>query len=251
MRHLLLSAIVLVAMTGCGVELLATTAITSELNAQSAQSSARALQYAKETVGNISLEQAIQTYQAETGNYPATLQALVPSHIAAVPTQPNGQPYGYDPTTGRLLTGAAAAAPKGPTTADRQRANQVANAIFQYGQATGYYPNTLYDLVPYYLAAYPRTDGGQDFLYNNQTGELFHPAQFARNQGQPNQRRGAGGAGAGPLGEVMTGVAMQNDLNNMSNAGSSAAGGYGRSNVGNVQADHTARQNQVMDDLGL
>jgi hypothetical protein len=139
---------------------------------------------------------------------------------------------------------------------------QIQNAINQYGMAVGYYPPTLSALVPTYLQSVPKTDGGEDFYYNCSDGTLKHPA--ARNglmttAGAParpaapaaNRPAGTAVGGAGPMGEVMTGVGMQNQLNSMSNAGASSAGTRMRESVGGTAGTHNQQQEQAMDNLGL
>ena len=53
------------------------------------------------------------------------------------------------------------------------------------------------------------------------------------------------------MGEVMTGMGIQNELNSMGNSGASSVGGYGRRNIRSQAGNHNQRQEQVMDDLGL
>ena len=110
-------------------------------------------------------------------------------------------------------------------------------------------------LVPYYLADLPKTASGQDFGYDPRTGAVYDPAQAFQAQpmrGQP-ARRGGGvpTAGVGPMGEAMTGVGMQNQLNSMSNSGTSSAGGYARQSLGNSTGQHQQQQQKVLDELGF
>ncbi|MCK5862406.1 MAG: hypothetical protein KAH38_07965, partial [Candidatus Hydrogenedentes bacterium] len=124
-----------------------------------------------------------------------------------------------------------------------------------YGTATGYYPPTLDALYPGYLPQMPRTSSGQQFVYNNQNGYLAHPNQRAvasTASARPRQRSGGSGmGGAGPMGEVMTSIGIQQQLGNMSSSGANAAQTRSRGGVNQVSSGHTNRQNQVMDNLGL
>jgi hypothetical protein len=230
-------------LAGCGAEILTVAATQAELQKQAAQGATRHLQQAGANTGRIQAERAIQTYHAEKGKYPTSLEALVPNYIAGVPTRADGSPLGYDPATGQLTEGGAAAA--GPQADDLRNLERIRQAINQYGQATGYYPGALQALVPLYLPEIPRTANGQDFLYNPANGELRMPgaagAGAAGNRGAGAAgNRGAGGSGLGPMGEAMTGVGIQQQLGNTSNAGSSAAGGAGRRGINNA----TSQQNQ-------
>jgi hypothetical protein len=247
----LLSAILL---TGCGVELLTTTAVETKLQAEQLKAMKGQISHASDTTAKINIQRALDTFNAEKGHFPATLAELAPGYIPTVPNRPDGQPYGYDPATGKVLDGPAAPAPVGPTAADAQKLEQIRAAIDGYGRAVGYYPPSLQALVPAYLAAVPKTDSGQDFVFDPQTGYLGHPAQPPRQvaaQPQAVPRPGAGGGGAGPMGEVMTGIAMQNQLNGMGSSATNAAGGYARQSVGDVTSQHNQQQEKVMDQLGL
>ncbi|MEX2016482.1 MAG: hypothetical protein WD873_07555, partial [Candidatus Hydrogenedentales bacterium] len=86
----------------------------------------------------------------------------------------------------------------------------------------GYYPPSLDALVTYgYLDAVPKTSRGEDFIFHPEDGTLLHPAELfggASGGVVANRPRGGGGVpvgGAGPMGEVMTGIAIQNELGNM------------------------------------
>lgn len=232
--------------SGCGVELLTTTAIRGELDAQQAKSAARQLDYVKDKVGSLQFDQAVQAYRAEHGVNPPSLEALVPKYLAQVPKQPDGSPFYYDPATGRL----SAAPPTGITQADREMMSAIHTAINAYGTATGYYPPTLDDLYPRYLSQPPRTAEGQHFTYNNQNGQVTHPAQQAGAR-SPAPAARPGGGGAGPMGEVMTGIGIQQELGRMSTGGASAAQSRARGGADDVSDQHTQRQMDVMNQLGL
>jgi len=250
---------------GCGVELLTTTAIQGELQAEQAKALKRQVGNASRSMGRVNIQRAIDTYTAEKGYYPASLDELVPGYLASLPAQSDGTPYGYDPATGKLLEGAAASQPPTPpgqiTPGDVRKMTDIRQSMDRYGRTTGYYPPSLQALVPTYLTALPKTDSGQDFVYYPQTGALLHPSEVAgqgaappapQHQGrQAGRAQGGGGAGVGPMGEVMTGMAVQKELNSMSNAGSSAVGGYGRRKLRDATQGRNAQQEKVMDDLGL
>ena len=53
------------------------------------------------------------------------------------------------------------------------------------------------------------------------------------------------------MGEAVTGIGMQQQLNRNSNAGTNAAGSYARESLGDITTSTNDRTNQVMDDLGL
>lgn len=240
-----IAAVGLAALSGCGVELLTATAIQSDLQAQQASTLTRQLNQVKESTALTSAKHAIQTYQAEKGVLPPSLEALVPGHLPEVPRQPDGTPFYYNSVTGQVLDSPA------PTPEDRQTVAQIHNAINAYGTAVGFYPPSLDALVPQYLPVSPRTAAGEAFLYNNQNGEVVHPRASMATAGAPAPARGGGVSGGGPMGEAMTGIAIQNDLNSMSQGGANAAGSRARSGARDFGAAQTDRQNAAMDSLGL
>ncbi|MBI5092631.1 MAG: hypothetical protein HZB26_09350 [Candidatus Hydrogenedentes bacterium] len=254
------SALVLLmiaALTGCGVELLTTTAIQGELQAEQLKAVKGQVGRATETTGKINLQRALDTYHAEKGAYPRSLQELAPDFIASVPTQADGTPYGYDPSSGRLLDTATAAAATmlGPT--DDQKMAQIREAIDKFGKTVRYYPGSLQALVPTYLPSLPKASNGMDFIYNPQNGTLTNPAQpMQQPAGQPPTvaRRpaaaGGVGGGGGPMGEVMTGIGISNQLDSMSNAGSASAGSYARGKLQSSQEQHNQQQERALQDLG-
>lgn len=236
-------------LSGCLVELLTTTAIQGELQAKNATAATRVLGKVKEDQAMMTAQRGVDAYRAEKGENPPSLEALVPTYIAAVPTMPNGTAYGYDPNSGRVLDHPFD--PLAPTPQDQQMMAAIREAINAYGTASGYYPPTLDDLAPYYLQQPPRTSGGEQFVYNNQNGAVSHPhagqaGQLARPAGG-----GAGVGGGGPMGEAMTGIAMQQQLSNGSQAGANAAGTRSRQSANGIADGNTQRQTQAMDNLGL
>ena len=122
------------ALTGCGVELLTTTAIQGELQTQQMQAMKRQVQSASDTSGRVTLERAIQTYRAEKGGNPPSLASLVPDYVPAVPKRGDGTEYGYDPARGVLMDGPAAPAAAAPaaspaTAGSKSPTPRTANAI--------------------------------------------------------------------------------------------------------------------------
>jgi hypothetical protein len=113
-------------------------------------------------------------------------------------------------------------------------------------------------LVPSYLNVVPKADSGEDFLYYPQNGGLFHPAQVA--QATPPSPAAAPSSGApaiapsavpsGPMGEAMTSISIQNQLNSNSNAGVSAAGGHMRQSIGGTTQQHNQQQEKALRELG-
>ena len=53
------------------------------------------------------------------------------------------------------------------------------------------------------------------------------------------------------MGEVMTGIAISNQLDSMSNAGSAAAGSRARAGIGSATQQHDQQQQKTLNDLGL
>jgi len=243
---------------GCGgVELLTATAIHGELQAQNLKAVQGQTAMAGEMMGKTNLQRAINAYQAEKGQWPPSLNDLAPTWIPSIPTHADGSPYGYDPSTGQILDHPATAV-SGPTPNDVQKMAVIRAAIDQYGQAIGYYPPSLQALVPQYLAEVPKTDSGQDFLFDPQNGALsvpvssISPQQASGPASRPQPPPAAGATGVGPMGEVMTGIGIQNELNR--GGGGSAvnsAGGYARRKIGDIGDNYGRQQEQAMDNLGL
>jgi hypothetical protein len=249
MRTMVLVSMALL-LAGCGADVLVTTAVTADMQAQQLKAMRGQVQQASGKLGRVNIECAISMYQADKGSFPPSLDALAPTYLPAVPTKPDGSAYGYDPATGRLSDTPAPA--NGPTAEDLKTMEAIRAAINQFGTEVGYYPGTLDALVPKYLAAAPRTASGEAFLYNNQNGQVTHPRQgqatAAATQSRPAT---AGVGGAGPMGEVMTSVGVQQQLNGMSQSGSSAVGGYARDHIQQNTNSYGEQQNKAMDNLGL
>lgn len=234
------------ALAGCGAELLTTTAIQGELQAEQAKALKGQIDSAAQTSGRIQIERAIQTYRAENGQNPPSLDALVPQYLPQVPAQADGSPYAYDPATGTL---GSEGTPQGPTSQDHQAMARIRKAINQYGHATGYYPGTLEALVPRYLPQLPKTASGEQFLYNNQTGEVRHP-QAGKTPAR-RQRGGAAAVSGTPMSEMMGGMGVQQELNRMNQSGANSAGTRMRHNVRQNAGGRNDQINKAMDGLDL
>jgi len=248
------AAVMSAALAGCGVDLLTTTAIEGELQAQSAGAALRALNRTKGAVDRITAERAIQVYYAEKGVYPPSLETLVPKWLPETPKRADGTPYGYDPTTGQLLdtrsipsqNGLSSRARRGaqPSAADQSRLADLQHAVQAYRNDKGYNPASLYALVPYYLDEVPVTSSGAPFIYSMASGTVQLPSTGDLEQrGMP--------AAPGPLGETMTGLGIQQDLGRMNNTGASAAGIYGRQSAQGIAGAYNQRQHEVLDELGF
>lgn len=244
MKHIVCAALASLLLSACGAELVTTTAITGTLQAQQAGAMRRQLDHATGTSGRINLEKAIQTFQAEKGYNPPSLDALVPQYIPAIPPKADGSAYGYDPSSGQLL-----GAPGAVTPSDQQTIAQIQQAITQYGTAVGFYPPTLDALAPVYLPIPPRTTDGREFIYNNQNGQVLHPG--LPGGGNSTVPGGAAMGGPGPMGEVITSIGVQQQLGSGSSAGTSSASSYGRSNARDVSGAYSDRQMKAADELGL
>lgn len=246
---------------GCGAELLTTTAIQGELQAEQLKAMKGQVGQASETTAKINIQRAIDTYQAEKGSYPPTLDALVPDFLPSLPHKADGSPFGYDAASGRVLDDSASLQPPSmpaigaPTPADYQKLQTVQMAIARYAQQKGAYPASLETLVPSYLLILPKTDAGQNLNYSPQTGTVSLPGQAGKSPaivaGTPAGRSMGVVGGSGPMGEVMTGIAVQNQLNSMNNSGVSSAGGYARQRASSSTQQHNRQQEKALNDLGM
>ena len=173
-------------LSGCFIELLTTTAIQGELAAESAQAAQRQLAYARDSLAEAQLSSAIRMYQAEFGQYPPTLDALVPTHLPSLPLNAEGAPYYYNFRTGAF-------SPQPPpgaslvTANDEQAMQTVRQAIDVFARTNRRYPPSLDTLVTFsYLRAIPTTEAGKSYFYNPQTGELRHPDETVGNAPRGN-----------------------------------------------------------------
>ncbi len=159
-------------MSGCLVDMLMTTAITADMAATEAATATSTMNRAEMDTAQIKLQEAVDLYAAENDSNPRSLRVLVPSHIDAIPTRPDGDAFGYNPIAGKIYP-----TDKGPSSEDYFTIEAVKEAINTFGQSTGYYPPQLDDLYPNYMAALPRTTAGEVFGYDNQNGRLTHPRE--------------------------------------------------------------------------
>ncbi len=233
-------------LAGCGLEILGAAAIGSSMDAQNAKQGFQAINYAKQVTGKLGPQEAIQAYRAEKGVNPPSLEAMVrEGYLTEIPKQPDGSPYGYDPATGNLLEGRAAASPA-PALASPAALNSndalslqaLRSAVATYARANGKYPPALQVLAPRYMLAVPKASNGQDFTYDPLAGAVYPPG------GAPQ------GGGAGMAGAV-TGLGMQQQLNAMSNAGASSAGSRMRGGAQGIADTHTQQQEKTMNDMGM
>lgn len=245
MRFLALAVLPLVA-SGCFLELMGATAIQSTLQAEQATALNRQLNNVKNAKSDIEVNHAIQAYSAEFGNYPTSLDALVPTYFTSVPTKPDGSAYGYDPATGTLYDAPVQATPQGES--DAQKMQRIRTAINAYGTATGYYPGDLYQLVPDYLDTLPMSDGGLGFMYDSNTGNVADPDPSGMPQpaARPAQRGLGGGS---PAVEAMTGLGIAQELNQMNHGGTSAASSRARGGLDQSIQQQNQLQQQVLDQI--
>ena len=113
-------------------------------------------------------------------------------------------------------------------------------AIVRYFTKNRAYPPSLHALVPDFIPDIPRSMSGQPYYYDPRNGGVYRPLPQA-------QRR----RGVGPMGEALTGIGMQQELNRMNQSGTNAARGRARRGVGGVADDRSQHQNRAMDELGL
>ena len=89
---------------------------------------------------------------------------------------------------------------------------QFNQAIAQYNREFGMLPRKLDDLKPKYLTEIPLASNREPFKYDPKTGRVTLPypltpekAEFLKNMSVPV-------GGGGPMGEVMTGISIRNEL---------------------------------------
>ncbi len=199
-------------LSGCFVELMTTTAIQGQLAAENAKAAQRQLAYARDSLAESHISSAIRMYQAEYGQYPPRLSALVPTHLPSLPLNPDGAPYYYDFRTGAF-------APQPPpgasivTATDEQTMRTTLQAINLFARTNGQYPPTLEALVTYsYLPATPTTESGSAFMYNPQTGTLRHPDGSTGFTPRGNAARQGAGRAPGGYGQRQLDVIDELDL---------------------------------------
>jgi hypothetical protein len=236
-------------LSGCLVDVLMSTAIQGELQAEQATAAQNTLNRVTNDTGQMNLQRAVDTFHGESGNYPQSLNELVPGFINPIPQRADGGNFGYNPISGQVLE-----TDSGPSASDYLLMEDIALAINAYGTASGLYPPTLDALAETgYLPQSPRTENGLEFTYNNQNGAFSHPLDgHVAGAPQPTQRRsGAVAAGGGPVGEALTGIAIQEQLNSNSNAGSSRSRSQGATGINRATSTQNARQQKALEELGF
>ncbi len=256
-RYLLCVAL-LPLISGCLLELLSSTAIVGELEAQGAQSAMKQLQQARKTSETIQIQQAVDVYAAEHGVYPASLEMLVPAYLAEVPLRPDGTPvYFYDPATGRFsdtpFSSTASTVPT-MTQLDQKNLDAIYDALDNYYAMRQENPKSLNDLAPFYMEKVPTVVAtGKPYIYDAQTGQAYHPfelaapAQLAPVVSTDIARPRSNMGGGSPLAESLTGIGIQNELNQMHHPNS----GPTRHQVQNMTDQHSQRQMEALEELGL
>lgn len=247
MRRLVVLLTLALSLQGCLLDVVATTAVQGELQAQQLKGMKKQLDRAQGFAGETELTQAIKVYQSEKGNNPPSLDALVPEYLPRIPAKADGTPYGYDPATGALLDQPAPAAPAAPAAGDWAKLDQLRAAIQQYGTDTTWYPGTLADLVPKYIPAVPTMADGRAFVYDNQSGQVYLPGSLPAATPAPAPAYGGSPVAAETVGAI--GISQQ--LDNMSTAGTSAAGSRGRTATQNIGGNYSDKQMNAADELGL
>ena len=96
--------------------------------------------------------------------------------------------------------------------ADSQAQARVQQAVNTYARAAGAYPLSLDTLVPGYLESIPRSSTGKAFPYNYETGQVSLP--YTPPSGEKLTIAPASGGGVpGGMGDAITGLSVQNELN--------------------------------------
>ena len=90
---------------------------------------------------------------------------------------------------------------------DAQNLERIQLAVEAYGDDVGHYPASLAALVPDYLDAVPTTFDGRAFTYNPRTSAVGLPGKTA------STPRESPGSGLTPMGDALTGLSVQNELN--------------------------------------
>ncbi|MCX8065991.1 MAG: hypothetical protein N3G21_12615, partial [Candidatus Hydrogenedentes bacterium] len=221
-----ISILIAFLVAGCGVELLTTTAIQGELQAQQLKSMQRQVQGITNQTAKINLQRAIQTFQAENGRYPTSLNELVPKYLPSIPDAGDGSHFTFDPYTGQINS-----APATIPAEDLRRMEQIKYAVIQFAQLTGYYPASLDVLYPNYLSFLPTTTNGEQFIYNSQTGAVSHPKMGMTS---PPATSPTPVVGSGISAEYTGAIGIQQQLGNMPNQ-SGSVGTQMRGSINNIQ----------------
>ena len=211
------------ALVGCG---LSETIVTTGIVGQNAKNQVEALNnvkfHANREIAENNVRRAVSLFEASTGSLPYSIDELVEKgYLHVVPALPEGYEFEYDPFTGTVKTRRAVsqptiATPQLPPEQDSWNAAEYMRKYEQQPQA------------PVYSA--PSQPGRQ----RPSAGRRAPQRQGGRPA--PRRTRGGGGAGVGPMGEMMTGIGIQSELNSMSGSGTSSAGSYSRRSLNrNIQ----------------
>ncbi len=101
MRNLWILVLVL-ALAGCGVEMVATTAIEGAAQAENAKTMMNQAGAATGQLDRVKIERALASFHVERGVYPASLGELVPDFLPILPVKSDGSPYTFDPASGKV-----------------------------------------------------------------------------------------------------------------------------------------------------
>jgi hypothetical protein len=96
---------------------------------------------------------------------------------------------------------------------DKQSMERIQAAVDNYAKINQRYPNTMYDLVPEYLAEVPLSTSRLAFQYNPGTGRVALPDYAAASSSRSAGGRGAGGGGVPPATDAITGLSVSEELN--------------------------------------
>jgi hypothetical protein len=95
---------------------------------------------------------------------------------------------------------------RGPDPAlDAGHIERIQQAVDAYGQDMGAYPPYLAALTPDYLDSVPTAHDGKSFFYDARTGLVAPP--------QVPVKKAKEGTGLTPMGDAMTGLSVQEELN--------------------------------------
>lgn len=141
--------------------------------------------------------------------------------------------------------------------------SQVKQAVAAFQAEQGRFPYTLDELVTYgYMYYLPQLSEGQQFLYDNRTGQVrvgraqYPPAgqvpqqPVAPRQPGPQTRQGVPGAGGSPY---MQGFQVQQEFQygNQAHYGGAASAQTGaKRQLRGIQGNYQQRQNRYLRDLG-
>ena len=247
----IIAALACVSLVGCGLDVLTTTAITGELQKRNVENVSEQMERAESEQIRWQVERAIQAYQAEEGENPPSLEALVPNYLPSVPEGPAGEALAYDPRSGRLAPQAG-----GPAPSDMEAMSRLRQAIQQYGMQTGYYPPALEALTPHFLSEVPRTASGEPFLYDPRNGALAHPQQQQARSGSGPAQAPQGGRqqpmGVSPMVDSMTGLSAQEELQRgYSSSGAQHVGNRMRGQVRGIEREYGREQERMAEEMDL